>query len=298
MTIESVYRPPRVFLSGPVSWNTLVSVDRLPSTGGPTLFATGQRRALGGTSAGKALNLSRLGVSVTLKTIPGSGPDRSRILAALEQPGIHLIDAGDPDSVTEQHFNLMSEDGGRQSIYLSIASLPSDPSPPAAVDALSRVDVAVLDLAEHSRPLIALAREYEIPVWVDLHDYDGIAGFHRDFAGGADVIVFSDERMPDPEPFMRRYVERGVRLVVCTRGARGTIAMDNSGLTEVPAVPVEQVIDSNGAGDAFFSGLLFGHLTGRDLQTSLRYGAVAGALAVQSLDLASDRLSPALFTDG
>lgn len=298
MTTEIGDCPSRVFLSGPVSWNTLVSVDRLPSTGGPTLFATGQRRALGGTSAGKALNLSRLGVNVTMKTILGSGPDRSLILAALEQPGIHVIDAGDPDSETEHHFNLMSKDGGRQSIYLSIASLPSDPNPPAAVDALSRADVAVLDLAEHSRPLIAVAREREIPIWVDLHDYDGIADFHRDFADGADVIVFSDERMPDPRPFMRRYVERGVRLVVCTRGVRGAIAMDTIGLIEVPAVPVERVIDSNGAGDAFFSGLLFSHLAGRDLHTSLLNGAVAGALAVQSLDLASDRLSPTLLTDG
>jgi sugar/nucleoside kinase (ribokinase family) len=39
------------------------------------------------------------------------------------------------------------------------------------------------------------------------------------------------------------------------------------------------VVDSNGAGDAFVSGFLYGRRAGRDLEECARLGAVAGAYA-------------------
>ncbi|WP_367128257.1 hypothetical protein [Saccharothrix sp. HUAS TT1] len=46
-------RRPRVFVAGPVSWNRLVLLDRLPPDRPHTAFATGHRTAVGGTSAAR-----------------------------------------------------------------------------------------------------------------------------------------------------------------------------------------------------------------------------------------------------
>ena len=80
---------------------------------------------------------------------------------------------------------------------------------------------------------------------------------------------------------------------MCTMGADGAIAIDaDRRWYEVPAVPHVTVVDSNGAGDAFFAGTLFGVLEGVRLESALGYGARAAALAVTSTELASPELTP------
>ena len=50
--------------------------------------------------------------------------------------------------------------------------------------------------------------------------------------------------------------------------------MSGSEHAEVPAEPVEQVVDTTGAGDLFASGFLFGHVRGRPLAECLKLGAI------------------------
>jgi sugar/nucleoside kinase (ribokinase family) len=88
---------------------------------------------------------------------------------------------------------------------------------------------------------------------------------------------------------MRRLVAGGCELVVCTRAERGALALTAAGdWLEVPPVPVaaEAVVDTNGAGDAFLAGVVFGELHGLPVERSLALGAHVAALAVQSPELA------------
>jgi len=103
-----------VLVNGPASWNMLVDLDVLPAPEPHMVFANRHRWGLGGTSAGKALSLARLGVPTTLRTVLGTDTDAANILAALAQPGLTVI----PDVVSgpsEHHLNLMSADGDRVS---------------------------------------------------------------------------------------------------------------------------------------------------------------------------------------
>src|SRR5690606_9262378 len=137
-----------------------------------------------------------------------------------------------------------------------------------------------------ARETLAAARAAGREIWCDLHDWDGAEPFHAEFADAADVLVVSDGRLADPRAFLSGRVAAGARWAVCTRGARGAVALGRTeGWLEVPAVPVPRAVDTNGAGDAFAAGLLLGRLEGRPLGECLRLGAAAGALAVQSPDL-------------
>ena len=81
----------------------------------------------------------------------------------------------------------MADDGGRVSIYLTMPALPDPPAYVARTTAAIGTADAAIDLADSARPLLAEARAAGVPVCVDLHDYDGAAAFHRDFAARGDV---------------------------------------------------------------------------------------------------------------
>jgi 2-dehydro-3-deoxygluconokinase len=54
----------------------------------------------------------------------------------------------------------------------------------------------------------------------------------------------------------------------------------SSGFAEATHREGLEIMDRVGGGDSFASGLIYGLLTGRDLQTAVEYGAAHGALAM------------------
>jgi sugar/nucleoside kinase (ribokinase family) len=68
-----------------------------------------------------------------------------------------------------------------------------------------------------------------------------------------------------------------VPLLVVTRSAKGAVAVENGRRIDVPAEPVDEIVDTTGAGDLFAAGFLTGQAQGRSLEDSLRLGAIAAA---------------------
>ncbi|WP_435738136.1 carbohydrate kinase family protein [Cellulosimicrobium sp. PMB13] len=284
--------PPRdrdeVFVAGPASWNRIVRLDALPEPSPHTVFARDSYDTVGGTSAGKALNLAALGRSVTLRTVLGTDDDGTRVRSVLESGGVRVLAEASPDGRTESHLNLMDHDGGRVSVYLRApGEVPAAGAGwDAAVAALDAAAAVVVDLAVAALPVLDLAVRRGRDVWVDLHDYDGAADFHRPWVEAGTHVFLSSDRLPDHRAFMGARLDAGARLVVCTHGTRGATALTADGFVDVPAQAVEDVVDTNGAGDAFVAGFLDAHLRGEPVEAAMRAGAVHAARVVRSPGLA------------
>lgn len=90
-----------------------------------------------------------------------------------------------------------------------------------------------------------------------------------------------------PESLIRAMHERvPAAISVLTLGADGLLAMENGRLLRLAAYEVETV-DETAAGDAFIGYLMAGLLRGADLDSALRLGSAAGALAVTKPGAAS-----------
>ena len=97
-------------------------------------------------------------------------------------------------------------------------------------------------------------------------------------------------------PFMQHLVTQGKKLVVCTHGRHGSTALTSDHRwIDTPIVPGYTVRDTNGAGDAFFAGFLYGHSRQRPIEQCLRLASITGGLCVTSEELAAPTLSPELL---
>ena len=76
--------------------------------------------------------------------------------------------------------------------------------------------------------------------------------------------------------------EHGLLLVV-TLGAAGSRAFHSGKTYEAAAEPVDSVIDTTGAGDAFAAGFLSCYCRSRDVEAALSSGATVAAMVVQRL---------------
>ncbi|MER2519205.1 MAG: adenosine kinase [Bdellovibrionales bacterium] len=67
------------------------------------------------------------------------------------------------------------------------------------------------------------------------------------------------------------------KIIVTTRSEKGAIIMRGQETVEVPAIAVDKVVDTTGAGDLFAAGFLFGLSRGQSLAESGHLGATAAA---------------------
>src|SRR3954465_3032427 len=108
-------------------------------------------------------------------------------------------------------------------------------------------------------------------------------GFNKLIDDGKIDILFANEAevqalagVPHFETALTSTAAR-VPLLVVTRSEKGAIATAGGAGAEAPAEPVAKVVDTTGAGDLFAAGFLAGQSQGRNLEDSLRIGAIAAA---------------------
>jgi sugar/nucleoside kinase (ribokinase family) len=93
----------------------------------------------------------------------------------------------------------------------------------------------------------------------------------------------------------------GPRAVVIKRGDSGALLFHEDGIFAAPAMPLEEVRDPTGAGDAFAGGFIgylayAGTLDAAAVRTAMIYGSVMGSFSVEQFSLDGLRnLTPALI---
>ena len=74
-----------------------------------------------------------------------------------------------------------------------------------------------------------------------------------------------------------------VEVACVTRGAAGSVVARGDEVAEVPAHPVEHVVDTTGAGDLYAAGFLFGFTRDRSMADCGRLGSVAASAVLGHL---------------
>ena len=135
--------------------------------------------------------------------------------------------------------------------------------------------------AEFSTDLCAEARRRGIPVVVDV---DRAMSLSEGLLTASSHLVFSSEPLQetadvaDDGAALKKIAKLTRSFLAGTRGARGTIWLDDHGaLQEAPAFPVHTV-DTLGAGDVFHGAFALAITEGQELKDALRFASAAAAL--------------------
>ncbi|MFI0710117.1 carbohydrate kinase family protein [Streptomyces inhibens] len=289
MTFQQVSEPSDVYdvlVVGGAGVDTIVPVGALPLPSADSHPVPPIHEWVGHTGTGVALGCAALGLATGFVDFIGDDHPGSLVRERLAGTGVDFRPLISPYG-TRRAVNLVAPDGRRMSFY--DGRDPADLRMPAEhyLPALRRARHVHLSIMHFTRFLYDDIEALGLPVSTDLHDWDGLTDHHREFALRSDVVFLSTagagERIGS---VMREILHDGrAEVVIATAGAGGAYLLTSDDRTPrlVPAaVPPGPVVDSNGAGDAFACGFLYGRLAGRPLEDCARLGAVAGAYACTS----------------
>jgi cytidine kinase len=91
----------------------------------------------------------------------------------------------------------------------------------------------------------------------------------------------------DPKAILTHWSKLGPKLVAIRDGARGSYvwSANENALWHMPPIPIEEVVDPTGAGNAFGGGLCVGWAKTKDARTAAAYGTIAAYMMLQVLGL-------------
>ena len=98
------------------------------------------------------------------------------------------------------------------------------------------------------------------------------------FANEAEILAMGG--VPHLETVIGSIKDKVGTLVV-TRSEHGALATQQGERAQVGAEPIEELVDTTGAGDLFAAGFLTGQARGLSLEQSLKLGAIAAAEVIQ-----------------
>ncbi len=128
------------------------------------------------------------------------------------------------------------------------------------------------------------------PFCVDRHrtDFVDLVSNHVDILFANEEEIMSLYRTEDFDTALQA-VRDHCEVVALTRGAKGSVVLAGDEIYIVSAKPVDQLVDTTGAGDAYAAGFFFGMSQNKDLARCAHIGNIAAAEVIQHIGARPDR---------
>lgn len=279
-----------VVVVGSANADLAVRVDRRP-VGGETVTGSELVVTPGGKGSNQAIAAALLGADVRFLGCVGEDAHGDLLAAALAEAGADVSGLGRVAMPTSVALIIVTPDGENSIIVSAGANAQVTPG------FLRRSE-------EHWRDAGLVVMQQEVPAETVafmagqcrargvrfLLNAAPAAPLDADVLAACDPLVVNETEAAfllggnaADDELVDRLLELGPASVVVTLGAAGAIAGTAAGerFTQ-PAEPVDEVVDTTGAGDAFVGGLATVLGWGGELAEGLAHGARAAAIAVQA----------------
>lgn len=237
-------------------------------------------RVAGGAPANVVTAVSRLGGRGVMISQVGEDAFGRHILSVLEDSGVDTrFVFRTKQANTGLAFVSLDASGDREfaffrnpsaDLFLSPEQITEEMLEDTAILHFCSVDLVDWPVREAHRKLISLARERKVLVSFDpnvrlpLWDSpEACQAAIRSFLPLADIVKLSDDELEfvtgcgDEQAAAERLLSGNCKMLVLTKGSGGSCVYTRSAAAHVPAVSLEQIVDTTGAGDSFIGSFLF-----------------------------------------
>lgn len=280
-------------------------IDILAAPVNETVFSAGScpmdtiQMSFGGDALNEAVILSRLGKRVQLITKVGEDEAGKRVLNFMEENRLSVESVKiQKDLATGINIVLINEKGERHFLTnphgslrkLAFEDIDSYLDEAAPIVSFAGMFVSPLLNIEKMKQLFARIKKKDRFLAVDmtkakkgetLEDLKELLPYIDSiFPNEEEIALLTGER--DPFENAKRLVSCGVKTAVVKCGANGCVVADGRGVRAIPAVPVNECLDTTGAGDSFAAGFLWGLANGWKTDECARFACAAASCTVEA----------------
>ena len=253
---------PRIAVVGSANIDLTTFTGRFPKPG-ETIFGDSFDLGFGGKGANQAVASRLCGADVFMVARVGSDLFGPATIENFKKQGIDATHVKQVEGVSSGVAPIFVEPNGQNRIF--VVKGANDRLKPADVDAaadlLKTVDCIVLQFEiplETVYHCVRFARDNNIRCIVnpapaqpvDLKALEGLDYFVPNESESETIAGMPVKNVDDAKKVAEKLLSGGVKRVIITLGANGSLLAGREGMEHLPAFPVKSV-DSTGAGDAF-----------------------------------------------
>jgi len=279
----------KVLVLGSINIDFVSFVSRYPQPG-ETLVSNDFGIFQGGKGANQAISLAKLNVPTLMLGKVGKGILSDFALSSLKESGVDATGI----------FKSQKSSTGSASIWVNAQGQNSIVIYPGANEEVDEDfiiqhekffdDVSYL-LTQFEVPLksillaLKFAKKHGLKTIVDPAPVKKISNNHIwelvDYLLPNEIELKELTHTDDILKAIHILKSRGVKEVIVKLGKQGAVYEDEGKLLSFPAVPVEQIVDTTGAGDCFIAGFLYGMLQKKDVVQAIKIGNLATSYSIQ-----------------
>ncbi len=273
---------------GSINVDMVFRLQHLPAPG-ETVLTRRYELLPGGKGANQAAAAAKAGGNVLMIGAIGDDSHGQMMLETLRRAGAHTDTVIKTESPTGIAIIGVDQHGENSIIVASGANLDSRAS---QLDArvLARVSTVLCQNEvppEETASALKLAKDADIRTILNMAPAGTLEG---ETLSAVDVLILNEvearavagDQHTDLAELATAIAARHRLSCVITQGSEGAMVVDESGMTMVPALPVN-VVDTTGAGDTFAGALAAMLDEGQSLERATRFAVAAAGLSCQSL---------------
>ena len=267
------------------------SIDTITAT-----HTTSPKRMLGGPPTYVSLAAARLGTSVSVVSKVGEGFP-NRYVKWLKAQGVDLSGLQRVKGASNTQFVLDYTDFKRRlrlksrAPNISLEDIPTSMRARAihVAPIVNEINQDVFDELRGRTTLLLLdpqgfVRSFDKQGSVRLKPWEGQQALeHIDAYKSSTEEIEMTTGLKNPRSAMKRIHDLGVKVVLVTKGVKGSVLLSENVFYDVPACRSRVVFDPTGAGDAYSGAFLAEYLRGKEPLWCACVGAAAASFVVEGL---------------
>lgn len=251
-----------ILISGLFNIETTLKIKGFPIDYFPIDYPFfGINSSVSGVAVNIAVAEKTLGNEVSVISLLGNDFEGDMIINYINEKGINT-DYVKRDLKKSPASIVLFDPQGKRQIYCDLKDIQERTyCVDDAEDAVNKCDIAVLCNCNFNRNLLKYVKSKGKTIATDVHVLSDIYDeYNKDFMEAADILFLSDENIPcDHVEFLVKLKNQyNPKIIVLGRGNKGAMmyVSDEHAIYDMKAVEVGDIVNTVGAGDAFFSAFI------------------------------------------